>query len=77
MSLFNPASSPQLMAGGLVVWNNIFTSAELDAMERYGDRLTLEKAELAAQASGRDSIRVTIVRAGREQDVRVVLQAPS
>jgi PKHD-type hydroxylase len=61
MSLFNPASSPQLMAGGLVVWNNIFTSAELDAMERYGDRLALEKAELAAQASGRDSIRVTKV----------------
>jgi PKHD-type hydroxylase len=61
MSLFNPASSPHLMAGGLVVWNNIFTSAELDAMERYGDRLALEKAGLAAQGSGRDSIRVTKV----------------
>ncbi len=61
MSLFNPASSPQVMAGGLVVWSNIFTSAELDAMERYGDRLALEKAELAARNSGRDSIRVTKV----------------
>jgi PKHD-type hydroxylase len=61
MSLFNPASSPQVMAGGLVIWNNVFTSAELDAMERYGDRLTLEKAELVAQGSGRDSIRVTKV----------------
>lgn len=61
MALFNPASSPQVMAGGLVVWNNVFTSAELDAMGRYGDRLTLEKAGLVAQGSGRDSIRVTKV----------------
>ena len=61
MSLFNPASSPQVMAGGLVVWSNLFTSAELDAMERYGDRLALEKAELAARNTGRDSIRVTKV----------------
>lgn len=61
MSLFHPASSPQVMAGGLIVWENVFTSAELDAIEQYGDRLALEKAELAARGTGRDCIRVTRV----------------
>lgn len=61
MSLLNPVSSPYVMAGGLIVWENVFSVAELDAMERHGDRLTLEKAELAAQGTGRDSIRVTKV----------------
>lgn len=61
MSLFNPVSAPYMMAGGLVVWENVFSARELDAMERHGDRLTLEKAELAARNTGRDSIRVTKV----------------
>lgn len=61
MSLFNPASAPYMMAGGLIVWENAFAPAELDAIERYGDRLALEKAELAARGTGRDSIRVTKV----------------
>lgn len=61
MSSFNPGSAPYVLSGGLVVWESIFTSAELDAMERYGDQLTLEKAELVARDSGRDSIRVTKV----------------
>ena len=61
MPSFNPGSAPYVLAGELVVWENIFTSAELDAMERYGDQLTLEKAELVARDSGRDSIRITKV----------------
>lgn len=61
MSLLNPVSSPYVMAGGLIVWENIFSAAELDAMEQHGERLTLEKAELVAQGTGRDSIRVTKV----------------
>lgn len=61
MSLFNPASAPYMMAGGLIVWENAFAPAELDAIEQYGDRLALEKAELAARGTGRDSIRVTKV----------------
>lgn len=61
MSLLNPVSSPYVMAGGLIVWEKAFTSAELDAMEQYGDRLALEKAELVARGTGRDSIRVTKV----------------
>lgn len=59
MSLLNPVSAPYVMPGGLIVWENIFSAAELDAMERHGDQLTLEKAELAARGTGRDSIRVT------------------
>lgn len=61
MSLFNPASSPVIMGGGLVVWENLFTPAELDAVEQIGDRLHQEKAELLAKNTGRDSIRVTRV----------------
>lgn len=61
MSVFNPATSPVIMSGGLIVWVNLFTPAELDAMEQYGDRLTHEKAELSAKNTGRDSIRVTKV----------------
>lgn len=61
MALFNPASSPVVMPGGLIVWDNLFTPAELDAIEQRGDRLAFEKAELAAKDTGRDSIRVTKV----------------
>lgn len=61
MSSFNSGSAPYVLSGGLVVWENVFTSTELDAMERHGDRLTLEAAGLVAQGSGRDSIRVTKV----------------
>lgn len=61
MSSMNPVSAPFVMAGGLVVWENAFTSAELDAIERHGDRLALEKAGLVAQGGQRDSIRVTKV----------------
>ncbi|MES2473071.1 MAG: 2OG-Fe(II) oxygenase [Pseudomonadota bacterium] len=61
MSLFNPASSPVLMPGGLVVWENLFSKAELDAIEQHADRLGQERAELAAKGTGLDSIRVTRV----------------
>ena len=61
MSFFNPTSAPVIMPGGLVAWENLFTAAELDAVERYGDSLTQERAELQAKASGRDSIRITRV----------------
>ena len=61
MSFFNPTSAPAIMPGGLVTWENLFTSDELDAVERYGDSLTQERAELQAKASGRDSIRITRV----------------
>lgn len=49
------------MPGGLVTWENLFTPAELDAVARYGDSLTQERAELQAKDTGRDSIRVTRV----------------
>lgn len=61
MSFFNPTSSPAIMPGGLVTWANLFTPAELDAVARYGDSLTQERAELQAKGTGRDSIRVTRV----------------
>ena len=61
MSFFNPASSPIIMPGGLVVWENLFTTAELDRVEQHADRLAQEKAELSAQDTGRDNIRVTRV----------------
>lgn len=61
MSLFNPASSPVIMGGGLVVWENLFTPAELDALEQIGDRLNQERAELLAKGTGRDGIRITRV----------------
>lgn len=61
MSLFKPASSPVIMGGGLVVWENLFTPAELDALEQIGDRLHQEKAGLLAKGTGRDGIRVTRV----------------
>ena len=55
MAYFNPASSPVIMPGGLIVWNNLFTAAELDAIEQHGDRLTHEKAGLSAANTGRDN----------------------
>lgn len=61
MAYFNPASSPVIMPGGLIVWNNLFTAAELDAIEQHCDRLTHEKAGLSAANTGRDNIRVTRV----------------
>jgi PKHD-type hydroxylase len=39
----------------------LFSEPELDAIVRYGDSLTLEKAELSAGGAGYDNIRRTLV----------------
>jgi len=54
------ASSPALV-GSLVVWQDIFSATELDAIERFGDGLAADRAELAVNAPGYDAIRITDV----------------
>jgi PKHD-type hydroxylase len=56
-----PITSSPVMMGALVAWQGLFTPAELDAIERHGDSLALEKAELSGRASDYDNIRVTQV----------------
>lgn len=47
------------MEGGTAAWHNLFTQAQLDALERQCDRLPLEPARLTGK--GNDSIRTTQV----------------
>jgi PKHD-type hydroxylase len=51
--------SPVLMEGGTVKWHGLFTSVQLDALERQCDSLPLEAARLTGK--GNDSIRTTQV----------------
>ena len=51
------AETPILMEGGSVTWRGLFTSAQLDDLERYCDTLPLEPARLTG--SGTDGIRTT------------------
>jgi PKHD-type hydroxylase len=53
------ATSPVLM-GALATWNDVFSAAELDAIEKHGDALSLQKAELSG-AAATAAIRVTRV----------------
>lgn len=45
----------------VTVWNDAFSPSELEAIEAYGDRLTLHKATLQVQGPHDDSIRITRV----------------
>jgi PKHD-type hydroxylase len=49
------------LSGALVVWQDLFSRDELDAMVRLGDSLALEKAELSAGGTGYGNIRSTKV----------------
>jgi PKHD-type hydroxylase len=52
-------TSPVLMEGGTVMWHGLFSTAQLDALERQCDRLPLEPAQLTGK--GNESIRTTQV----------------
>jgi PKHD-type hydroxylase len=45
----------------LIVWQDLFSKSELDAMVRLGDQLALEKAELSVGGAGYENIRATRV----------------
>jgi PKHD-type hydroxylase len=49
------------LSGAFVVWQDLFSKEELDAMVRLGDSLTLEKAELSVGGAAYDNIRSTKV----------------
>jgi hypothetical protein len=49
------------MKNAFIVWNDVFTGAELDAFEEYGDRMLHQKAQLALAGDVRDEIRITRV----------------
>lgn len=48
------------MKNAFMVWEDVFSAAELDAFEEYGDRMVLQKATLAA-GDNDDDIRITQV----------------
>ena len=50
-----------VLSGALVAWQGLFSDAELDALVRLGDSLTLEKAELSVGGQGYENIRRTMV----------------
>ena len=50
-----------VLSGALVVWQDLFSRNELDAMVRLGDGLALEKAELSVGGAGYENIRATKV----------------
>ena len=54
-------ASPPVLIGGLVAWDGVFTTAELDAIERHGDTQALQKAGLSNAHSAYDGVRVTQV----------------
>jgi PKHD-type hydroxylase len=49
------------MKNAFMVWNDVFTPAELDAFEAYGDSMVLQRAELAVAKHIDDDIRITRV----------------
>ena len=55
-----PATSP-VSAGEFVLWEDAFSTAEIDAIEKYGDGLTQQKADLSGRRAGYDNIRITNV----------------
>lgn len=52
-------STPFLLKGGTLVWNGLFSEAELNLLERYCDGLALESAQVLGD--GYNSIRTTKV----------------
>lgn len=53
-------ASPQVM-GSFVAWEDVFTPAELDAIEAHGDALLHEKAQIAVPGTDHDALRITRV----------------
>ena len=49
------------MKSAFMVWNDLFTTSELDAYEAYGDRMVQHKASLAVTGDKDDEIRITKV----------------
>jgi PKHD-type hydroxylase len=47
--------------GEFVQWDDVLSAAELAAIEKYGDSLTPQKAELSGGRAGYDDIRITHV----------------
>lgn len=54
-------SRPQNISGPLVVWKDLFTPTELDAIEAYGDSRMPMKAEIAGRQGNTDHTRITRV----------------
>jgi PKHD-type hydroxylase len=46
---------------GFLAWEDILTTAELDAIEQYGDAMVHEKAVIAVPGANDDAVRVTQV----------------
>lgn len=57
--LSSVSAMPPVAAGEFVRWDNAFNAAELAAIEKYGDGLTRQKADLSDLHTGYDSIRIT------------------
>ncbi len=55
-----PTSAPVLKSAFLV-WEDVFTAAELDAITAYGDQQLLQKAEIAIKSDNYDDVRITKV----------------
>jgi PKHD-type hydroxylase len=63
------SGSPILMEGGSVIWHSIFTTGQLDALERHCDGLQLEQARLTGKGnSGIRSTQVAWVRRNAETE---------
>lgn len=54
-------TAPQKIAGPLVIWKDLFTPRELDAIEACGDGLMPIRAEIAGGRKNADHMRITRV----------------
>jgi PKHD-type hydroxylase len=54
-------TAPQKIAGPLVIWTDLFTPQELDAVEACGDGLMPMRAEIAGRDGNTDHMRITRV----------------
>jgi PKHD-type hydroxylase len=69
MSAFKPKSFPVAVLGSLVVWKDLFTPKELDAIEACGDGLAPMRAEIETTKEQSDHTRITrIAWMGRNAD---------
>lgn len=48
-----------VVQGPFIAWEDAIPSAELDAIEQYGDRLLLQKAEIAGKPDDISAVRIT------------------
>jgi len=62
MNTFRPKSFPQNVGGPVVVWKDVFTPKELDAIEALGDALMPMRAEIAGRnTENTEKLRITRV----------------